>query len=190
MAKQGRPGVPYEKFTEVWENLIKEGRAGTNTAHDLLGGSKSTIASYRERYEREQTSKTLSLIKSLELPDALLRSIAEIKVHEIEVLEKDCTQLKSRADEYLNLLKELEEKLAIAKVELDDTTMLFNGEKLKLEKKLAAAEARIEDIEAREQKINDRYEKLHEQYSLAKEAVAASQKEVQMLREQLNSKSR
>jgi len=53
MAKQGRPGIPYDKFVVVWEELLQENRAGTNIAHDLLGGSKSTIATYRERYERE-----------------------------------------------------------------------------------------------------------------------------------------
>ena len=47
MAKQGRPGIPYEDFVVVWEQLLQEGRAGSNTAHDLLGGSKSTIAAYR-----------------------------------------------------------------------------------------------------------------------------------------------
>jgi hypothetical protein len=47
MEKQGRPGIPYEKFVEVWEQLIKDRIARTNGAQDKLGGSKSTIASYR-----------------------------------------------------------------------------------------------------------------------------------------------
>lgn len=46
MAKRGRPGIVYENFVEVWEQLIKEERAGTNTAHELLGGTKSTIAAF------------------------------------------------------------------------------------------------------------------------------------------------
>lgn len=101
MAKQGRPGIHYEKFAQVWEQLLSEGRAGTNTVHDLLGGSKSTIAIYRERFDREKASKELSVIKSVELTEAVHQAISAIKVKEIEALEKVNTQLKARIDETL-----------------------------------------------------------------------------------------
>jgi chromosome segregation ATPase len=184
MAKQGRPGIPYEKFITVWEQLLQEGRAGTNAAHDILGGSKSTIATYRERYEGEKNSKELSLIKSVKLTEAVHRAIAEIKVQEIEALEKANTQLKNRINDYLTLIKEAEEKSAAVMVALDDAKTDFDIEKLKLERKLAAAQARIDDMEQREQKLSAKYEQLNEQYNHAKQEAAVSKKEIEMLREQ------
>jgi chromosome segregation ATPase len=188
MAKQGRPGIPYEKFVLVWEQLLQEGRAGTNTAHDVLGGSKSTIATYRERYEREKASKELSLIKNIKLTEAVHRAIAEIKVQEIETLEKINAQLKSRIDDYLAAIKEAEEKLASTIVTLDDEKTAFDIEKLKLERKLAAVQARIDDMEQREQKSTIKYEKLNEQYNHAKQEAAVAKKEIEMLREQAKKK--
>src|SRR5687767_9818902 len=114
MAKRGRPGIPYEQFVETWEQLLKEGRAGTNAAHDILGGNKSTIVAFRERYERDKSSRELSLIKNIELPEAVHQAIAGIKVKEINALEKINIELKSRVDEYLALIKETEERLASA----------------------------------------------------------------------------
>src|SRR5262245_6805089 len=99
MARRGRPGISYEQFIEVWEQLANEGRAGTNAVHDILRGNKSTIVAFRERYEREKASKELALIKNIELPDAVHQAIASIKVKEIEVLEKVNVQLKARIDE-------------------------------------------------------------------------------------------
>lgn len=184
MAKQGRPGIPYEDFVVVWEQLLQEGRAGSNTAHDLLGGSKSTIAAYRERYEREKASKELGLIKSVKLTEAVHRAIAEIKVQEIEILEKNNAQLKARIDDYLATIKEAEEKLAAAKVEFNDIKSNFDIEMLKLERKFAVAQSRISDIDQREQKLSAKYELLNEQYNHAKQETAVAKKEIEMLREQ------
>jgi len=183
MAKQGRPGIPYEKFVVVWEQLLHEGRAGTNMAHDLLGGSKSTIATYRERYEREKSSKEVSIIKSVKLTEAVHRAIAEVKVQEIEALEKINAAFKARMDEYIAMAKEAEEKSAAAVVALHDAKVADDIERLKLERKLAAAQALIEDIEQREQKMAAKCEKLAEQYNLAKQEAAVANKEIEMLRE-------
>lgn len=185
MPKQGRPGIPYERFTEVWEQLLAENRAGTNAAHAILGGSKTTIATFRERYEREQSSKALSIIKGVELTDAVHRAIAEIKVKEISALEKENTQLKSRIDEHLAMLKEAEEKLAATKIAMDDAKSAFDREKLKLERQLAAAQARIDDMQQREQEMANRYSKLDEKYNLAAQAEAVAKKEIEMLRERI-----
>lgn len=188
MPKQGRPGIPYEKFIVVWEQLLQDGRAGTNTAHDALGGSKSTIAAYRERYEREKSSKELSLIKSIKLTEAVHRAIAEIKVQEIETLEKANTKLKSRIDEHLATIKEVEEKFAAAQVACEDAKNDFDIERLKFERQLAAANARIDDMEQREQKLALKYDQLNEKYNLAKQEAAVSKKEIEMLREQAKKK--
>ena len=187
MAKPGRPGIPYEAFVETWEQLLQIGRATTNAAHESLGGNKNTIASFRERYERDKAAKALSLIKSIELTDAVHQAIAGIKVKEIDALEKANVQLKSRIDEYLALVKETEEKLASAKVNFEDAHMHFDAEKLSLERKLAAAQARIEDMETREQKLMARYEQLVEQHNQAKQEAAVAKKEVDMLRENSHS---
>ena len=184
MAKPGRPGIPYEKFVEVWEQLLTEGRAGTNVVCDILGGSKNTIAAYRERYDREKASRELAMIKSVELTEAVHQAIAAIKVKEIEALERVNTQLKARLDEYLALLKEADEKLAAAKVYLDDAKVHFDIERLSLERKLAGTQARIDDMEQREQKLLAQNEKLREQYNQAKQEAAVAKKEVEMLREQ------
>jgi len=182
--KHGRPGIPYEKFVEVWEQLLKENRAGTNAAHDVLGGSKNTIAAYRERYEREKTAKEISLIKSVELTEAVHQAIAGIKVKEIAILEKENTQLKSRIDEHLVTLKETEEKLAAAQIDQEDTKTNADIEKLSLERKLAAATGSIDDLKRREQKLLEKYEQQLERYNQAKQEAAVAKKEVEMLREQ------
>lgn len=188
MPKQGRPGIPYEKFVAAWEQLLQDGRAGTNTAHDALGGSKSTIAAYRERYEREKSSKELSLIKTIKLTEAVHRAIAEIKVQEIDILEKTNAKLKSRIDEHLTTIKETEEKLATAQVAIENAKNDYDLEKLKLERLLAAAHARIDDMEQREQKLSEKHEQLNEKYNLAKQEAAVAKKEIEMLREQAKKK--
>lgn len=182
MTKSGRPGISYEKFIEGWEQLIKENRASNNVARDTIGGSKGTIAAFRERYEREQSSRELSIIKSIELSDAVHQAIATIKVKEVTALEKINTQLKSRIDDYLALVKELEEKLASAQVDLTDTKSNFDIEKLTFERQLAAAEARIEEINKREQQLLSRFDKINEQFNQAKQEAAVAKKEVEMLR--------
>jgi len=181
--KSGRPGIPYQSFVEVWEQLLNEGRAGTNAAHAILGGSKSTIASYREQYEREKSETALSVIKHVELTEAVQRAIAEIKVKEITELEKSNTQLKSRIDNHLATLKETEANLADARVNLSDAKANFDIEKLELERQLAAAQARIDDAEKREQKLINQHEQLNEKYNQAKQAAAVAEKEIEMLRE-------
>jgi len=183
MAKRGRPGIPYEKFVEVWEQLLKDGRAGTNTAHDMLGGNKSTIAGFRERYERDKSAREISLIKDIELTEAVHRAIAEIKVREIDALERDNARLKSRIDEHLAVLKETEEKLAIAKIDLEDAKTSFDTERLSLERKLAAAQARIDDMAQREQKLISRCEQLGEKCNQARQEAAVAKREVEILRE-------
>ncbi len=188
MAKSGRPGIPYEQFVATWEQLMEEGRAGTNAAHDILGGSKGTIAAYRERYEREKSSKELAFIKSVELSDAVHKAIAEVKVKELEALEKINVQLKTRLDENLNTLKETEGALASSKVDLDDAKAQFESERLSFERKLAAAQARIEDLEKREQKIIAQNEALSQECNHAKQESAVAKKEAEMLREQLGKK--
>ena len=183
MAQRGRPGIPYEDFVKVWEQLVTDGRASTNIAHDILGGSKSTIAAFRERYERDKASKTLSIIKSVELTEAVHQAIAGIKVKEIDALQKEHTQLKSRLDELLAALKTSEERLAATQVEAADTRTTFEVERLSLERKLAAAQARVDDGAQREQQLQANYEQLAEQCNQAKQAAAVAEKEVELLRE-------
>jgi len=186
MTKRGRPGVSYEKFVEAWEQLIKENRASINVALDAIGGSKGTIAAFRERYEREQSSKELSIIKNIELTDAVHQAIAGIKVKEITVLEKISAQLKSRIDDCVALIKELEEKLASAQVDLSDAKSNFDVERLSFERKLAAAHARIEDMNKREQQLISRFDKINEQLNQSKQEAAVAKKEVEMMRKFAN----
>lgn len=188
MAKPGRPGISYEAFVGVWEQLLDEGRARTNAAHDILGGSKSTIAAFRERYEREKASKELAIIKSVKLTEAVHLAIADIKVEEIEALEKVNAQLKSRIDDHIAVMKEAEKELAAANVDLEEVNTNFDIEKLKLERQLAASQARIDDMGEREQKRITQHEQLGKQYSQAKQEAAVAKKEIEMLREQAKKK--
>ena len=150
-----------------------------------MGGNKSTIVAYLERYEREQSSKQRSIINSIELPDAVHQAIANIKVKEIDALERANTQLKARIDEYLLVLTETEKRLASAQVDLEDAKTNFEIEKLKLEKQLAAVRARLNDAEQREVVLKTQNEQLSEQYSQARQDTAVAKKEVEMLREGL-----
>jgi chromosome segregation ATPase len=182
MTKLGRPGISYENFIEVWVQLIKENRASINSALAIIGGSKGTIAGFRERYEREQSSKEMSILKSIEGTETIHLAIAAIKVKEVTVLEKNNTQLKSRIDDFLVLIKELEENLASAQIDIIDAKANFDVEKLSIERQLAAAQARIEDITKREQQLNAKFEKTNEQLNQAKQEAAVAKKETEMLR--------
>lgn len=183
MAKQGRPGISYEKFVEVWEQLIYEKRESTNAVLEILGGSKSTIIAYRERYERDKASKELAFIKSVKLPEAMHKAIAEIKVEEVDALEKVNIQLKSRIDEYLAVLKEADANAAALHIDRDTLKADFDSAKLGLERKLAAAQARIEDLVQREQRAIERYEQINELYNQARQEAAVAKKEIELLRE-------
>jgi len=110
------------------------------------------------------------------------RAIAEVKVQEIDALEKINAELKARIDEYIAITKEAEEKSAAAVVALNDAKVADDIEKLKLERKLAATQALIDDTEQREQKMASKCEKLAEH--LAKQEAAVARKEIEMLREQ------
>jgi hypothetical protein len=184
MTMSGRPGVPYKKFVEIWEQLVVDGKASNNAAQQLLGGSKSTIGSFRERYEREKTDKVIGMINSIQLTEAVKQAIAQIKVKEILELEKIIAQLNSRSEEYLSTLKETEDKLAASGLELDEAKLKFETQHLDWERNLAVSQVRFEDRRQQEQLLIAKYEKLNEQYNQAKQEAAVAKKEVEMLREQ------
>ncbi len=187
MAKQdkgGRPGLSYAQYVEVWEQCIEEGRVNNNAVREILGGSRSTIVAFRERYEREKTAREVSIIKDIELNDAVLQAIATIKVKEIEALEKVHMQLKARLDENITTINELEKSCAAATAALGAAKSHFEDEKLKLAKRLAIGEARVDDLTLNAQKYAEKCEQLSEQYNQAKQEAAVAKKEVELLREQ------
>lgn len=189
MMKAGRPGLAYEEFKAVWDELLREGKEGTNAAHNILGGCKSTIASYRERYEREKASQAISIINGIELTDTLQKAIAAIKVKETEALEKANKALEARNDETIALLKSTETKLAAVETALAEANAHFDTKLLEFERQLAAEKARSDELRQREQDLKAKYDALNEQYNQAKQASAVASKEVEMLREALNKKS-
>lgn len=184
MAKRGRPSIKYENFIEVWEQLTEEGRASINAVQNTLGGDKSTINGYRERYEREKAAKELSMIKGIELTEAVQQAIAAIKVKEIDTLERENQQLKTRMDELLADLKKSEDDYAALKIELEEAKTEFSDKQQKAERQLAIAESRVTDAENREKQLGARYQELSEQISQYKQEAAVAKKEVEMLREQ------
>lgn len=185
MAKRGRPGIPYEQFVEAWEQLVSTGRESTNAALDIIGGNKSTIIAFRERYEREKTSKEISMINSIELTEAVHKAIASVKVKEVDALERANTALKARIDEYSAVLSATERKSAEIVVDFEDAKTNFDIEKSKAEKQLAALQARIDDAKQRESALMVRYEQLNEQYNQARQDAAVAKKEVELLRESI-----
>lgn len=187
MIKRGRPSIPkitYESFVEVWEQLQAEGRASINAVQNTLGGVKSTIGAYRERYEREKSGKELSLIKGIELTEALQQAIAAIKVKEIDALEQENQQLKSRLDESLSEMQKVEEDYASLKVELEETKTDLDEQKQRLERQLAITEVRFQDSENREKQLSKQCQELSEQISQHRQEAAVAKKEVEILREQ------
>ncbi|WP_119344421.1 hypothetical protein [Facilibium subflavum] len=182
--QKGRPGIPYEKFVEVWEQLIEEGKAGTNAIHELIGGSKSTIAAYRERYEQEHAAKELSILKEVQLPSAVQKAIAELKLKEINVLENENKLLKVRIDEHLSNFKKSEEAYDALKSKLETVELNFTELKKNLEQKIAIAESRLLDTEKRENRALEQCKVLSDQVSQYKQEAAVAKKEVEMLREQ------
>lgn len=159
--KMGRPGVTYEQFVKVWEALIKEGKATNNTVIERLGGSKGTIAKYREQYERDNTAKERQLITEIQLTDDIIRAISQTKVKEITFLEQKQQHLQERMDDTIKTIVEYETKNAELLLTLDELKKLNETEKLEFERKLAVSQARIEDLLAREQKWQLRYDELN-----------------------------
>lgn len=183
-AKRGRPSIKYDSFVETWEQLMADERASINAVQNTLGGDKGTIKGYIERYEREQAGKELSIIKGIELPEAVQQAIAAIKVKEIEALERENQQLKARMDGYLADLQKAEEATIALKVVLDEVKAEFEIKQNKLERQLAVAESRASDADKRENQMAEQYQKLSEQVNHYKQESAVAKKEVEMLREQ------
>ena len=183
MSKAGRPGISYDQFVEVWEGLIKENRASNNNACSQLGCSKSTVSQYREQYERNQSAKEISFIKQIKLPETITQAIADMKLEEIQLLEKQNRQLEGRLDQCLGDLKKSEASRVEAIAKADEFKTQFDKDKLELERKLAAAEARISDAIERESQLQTRLEQVSEQYNQTKQDAVVAQKEIELLRE-------
>jgi hypothetical protein len=167
MTKQGRPGVTYARFVELWEQLLSEGRATTRLTAELLSSSTATITDYRRRYETAKESQARSIIKEIELPTAIVQAIAAINVKEIVLLEESKQAVENRESESLKLLTETETKLADLLAQMEELKTTFEAEKLTLERKLAASQARIDDLLQREQKSDERYQQLTHLYHQA-----------------------
>ncbi len=130
MVKQSSSGITYEDFATVWKQLMEEGRANDEAAHDILGGSRSTIEAFREQYERENAFPK-KCINDLEIIDAMWQAIETMKAKEIELLESTC--------QYLMTIKKIERKHADAVAALDGAKLHFDAEKLKLIKQLVGS---------------------------------------------------
>lgn len=184
MKKAGRPGVTYEQFIEVWEQLKAEGSATLSSVLSKLGGSNSTLINYRERYEQEKNSKQTDILKQIKLQDDLIKVIANIKVEEMELLEKQNQELKARLEEYLKTIKENEISIDKATKTIDELKTQSEEINLDFERKLAASEARSAELTIRENHANEQLEKLREHYNEAKQEAAVAKREIELLREQ------
>jgi hypothetical protein len=180
---KGRPGVSYEQFFPLWEQLLNEGKARNNTACELLGASKGTIAKYRERYEQEHLSKERGIITGIQLTDEIIHAISLIKVKEITLLEETQQKQQERMDHTIQSLNESEIKNAELLNRLEELQQSFDIEKRLFEQKLAVSEAKTADLLQREQKANERYDSLNEKYHLAMQETAVAKKEIELLRE-------
>jgi chromosome segregation ATPase len=181
--KMGRPGVAYEQFVKVWEMLITEGKATNNTVIERIGGSKGTIAKYREQYEQSNTSKERQLMTEIQLTNDIIHVISQIKVKEITFLEEKQQRLQERMEDTIKTLAEYETKNAELLLTVEELKKSKETEKLEFERTLAVSQARIDDLLAREQKMQHRYDELNQRYSQAKQDVAVAQREIELLRE-------
>ena len=182
--KRVRPGITYEQFVKTWEQLAKEGRAGTNAVLEVLGGNKSTIAAFREQYEREKYTRELALIESIELPKGILKALADVKINEIEKQQAEILKLRECIDDLIGDVKQAEERAAVAEAEAAVAKQNFDAEKLSLAQNLSAVQARMEDIKDRERILLARIDELSESCNAAKQEAAVAKKEGELLREQ------
>ena len=165
MTPRGRLSIPYDRFVELWETLVTEGRAraSINAVQNSLGGDKSTIKAYQERYAREQVAKELSMLKSIQLTDAVQKAIAAIKVKELELVEHENQQLKNRLDGVLADLAQSEAAYSALTRAFEDAKIDWDARQQKAQRDLAIAESRVSDAEKREQQLGEQYQALSEQ---------------------------
>lgn len=182
-SKAGRPGLSYDEFVPAWERLLAEGRAKNGLACELLRCSSSTISQFRARYERESLSRELAIVQEVKLPDTLQKAIAEIKLEELTVREKEIKKLAAHLEETTADLKTAEEKAAAAVTRLEKELADFAAARLEFERQQAAAEARIADLEKREAQLQQQYEQLNQRHHQAITQAAVAQKEVELLRQ-------
>lgn len=182
--KAGRPGLSYEEFVPAWERLLAEGRAKNGLACELLRCSSSTISQFRARYERESLSRELAIVQEVKLPETLQKAIAEIKLEELTVREKEIKKLSTHLGEITADLKAAEEKATAAVTRLEKEHADFAAARLEFERQQAAAEARIADLEKREAQLQQQYEQLNQRHHQAMTEAAVAQKEVELLRQQ------
>lgn len=182
--KQGRPSViSYEIFLETWLKLTESGKASINAVQEQLGGRKSIIANFRERYEHEKASEKMAFINNIQLPDAIRLALSEIKVSQIEALEQAKNATELRLNEIIQSLENSEAHLATAKLSLEETKLVYENKEKELCHQYAVSEALRIASEEREKSVIKRCEELLEQLNQAKQEVAVSQKEISMLRE-------
>lgn len=184
MAKRGRPGIDYDEFKQTWQTLLEQGRATTNNALDILGGSKGTISKLREQFEQEEATKKLIEIEHITLPEKICDGLADIVMTRTKQLDVMYREQKARADEHLSTIMALESQLASKQVDFDDAKTQYEIDRTQYERRLAASEARIEDLKKREQTLLEKVDALQINYNQAKQHAAVAQKEVELLREQ------
>lgn len=185
MTLRGRPSIPYDRFVELWETLVTEGRASINAVQNSLGGDKSTIKAYQERYAREQVAKELSMLKSIQLTDAVQKAIAAIKVKELELVEHENQQLKNRLDGLLADLAQSEAAYSALTRAFEDAKIDWDAWQQKAQRELAIAQSRVSDAEKREQQLGEQYQALSEQVNQYRQEAAVAKKEMELLRERM-----
>lgn len=192
MNKQHKVGRPlmytYEEFVDTWKALKEEGRARVVTVQDILGGSKSTITGFIEKFERDEAAKKIDLIKYTELPKAVSEAIANMKIKQIDELEATKKQLNERLDENIQHLKEAESKLSEAQTSFDERRTEFGAKEKNFERELSASEALRKQAEDREKNLLAQIDQLRDQLSQAKQDAAVAQKEVEILSKAKNDK--
>ncbi len=188
-SKVGRPSViSYEQFVETWKQLIEEGRAKINAVQEILGGSKSTIISFREKFEQDEATKKISWIQSIELPEAIHHAIAAIKIKELSELGAENTALKARLNECIAELEKSEKAFITARTTFDERKTEFKAKEKEFDRQLAASEARRMDAEKNEHVLIRNLKEQSEQLNQYREEAAVAKKEVAMLRERLEIK--
>jgi hypothetical protein len=160
-----KDNITYQTVADICDALVEVGdKPSARKIHQKAGGSLSTILTYFTRW-KEQWTLANSVDADLSDPfrQAVLAEFGRVTASLKDRLETQLAEEKMQLKEAQSALADEEARSEALQEEIDSLKKAAEQQRLTLEKKLAAADARNHDHEKREAAYQQQIDALREQ---------------------------
>lgn len=155
---RGRPGIPYEQVVRACREIEQSGEAVTiRKVYEITGGSYSTIAEFVRRWQ-----EAVKVLRDVALPDELISSLKNAYNKMLEIERKqhanEINRERKNLDDTLKQVVDLESDCEKLGKKIESLTQDYQMKVLAFEKRVAAAESRVDDTLKREAEVKQQLE--------------------------------